>query len=258
MHTKLPSFTDLPHNVPIVRTYERMIHAFPGAPTPAVVVLRAADVRTARDPGAGAARCERRALASGDARAPISTRISPDGTVEEIDLPLAGPRRRRHVDPRARRCCAARCSRRRSAALADVDYATTGVAAATKDFNDQMKARLPIVFAFVLGLAFVLLLLTFRSIVVPLTAIVLNLLSVGAAYGLLVLVFQHHWAEGLLGFTSNGGVTSWLPMFLFVVLFGLSMDYHVFIVSRIKELVDAGESTRRRPSCTGSPARRPR
>jgi RND superfamily putative drug exporter len=76
-----------------------------------------------------------------------------------------------------------------------------------------------------------------------LTAIVLNLLSVGAAYGLLVLVFQNHWAEGVLGFTSNGGVTSWLPMFLFVVLFGLSMDYHVFIVSRIKELVDNGEST---------------
>jgi RND superfamily putative drug exporter len=124
-----------------------------------------------------------------------------------------------------------------------LDYATTGIAAATKDFNDLMKARLPLIFTFVLGLAFVLLLFTFRSIVVPLTALVLNLLSVGAAYGLLVLVFQNHWAEGVLGFTSNGGVTSWLPMFLFVVLFGLSMDYHVFIVSRIKELVDNGEST---------------
>jgi RND superfamily putative drug exporter len=85
-----------------------------------------------------------------------------------------------------------------------------------------------------------LLLLAFRSIVVPLKAIVLNLLSVGAAYGVLVLVFQHHWAEPVLGFTSNGTIISWLPLFLFVVLFGLSMDYHVFILSRVREGVDAG------------------
>ena len=91
-----------------------------------------------------------------------------------------------------------------------------------------------------------LLLVAFRSIVVPLKAIVLNLLSVGAAYGVLVLVFQHHWAEPLLGFTSNGAIISWLPLFLFVVLFGLSMDYHVFILSRVREAVDAGMPTRRR------------
>ena len=88
-----------------------------------------------------------------------------------------------------------------------------------------------------------LLLATFRSVVIPLTAIALNLLSVGAAYGLLVLIFQHNWAEGVLGFTSNHAITSWLPMFLFVILFGLSMDYHVFILSRIKELRDGGLST---------------
>jgi uncharacterized membrane protein YdfJ with MMPL/SSD domain len=95
----------------------------------------------------------------------------------------------------------------------------------------------------VLALAFLLLLATFRSVVIPLTAICLNLLSVGAAYGLLVLIFQHDWAEGILGFTSNHSITSWLPMFLFVVLFGLSMDYHVFILSRIKELHDRGLAT---------------
>jgi len=78
-------------------------------------------------------------------------------------------------------------------------------------------------------------LLTFRSVVVALTAIVLNMLSVGAAYGVLVLTFQRHWAEGLLGFQSNGGVVAWLPLVLFVILFGLSMDYHVFVVSRIRE-----------------------
>ena len=85
--------------------------------------------------------------------------------------------------------------------------------------------------------------MTFRSIVIPIKAVLLNLLSVGAAYGLLVLVFQHRWAEGILGFHSNGAITSWLPLFMFVILFGLSMDYHVFILSRIKELDDGGMST---------------
>ena len=121
----------------------------------------------------------------------------------------------------------------------------TGQTAGTKDFNDLMKARMGFVLAFVLGLAFLLLLATFRSIVIPITAIGLNLLSVGAACGLLVLIFQHSWAEGLLGFTSNGAIVSWLPMFLFVVLFGLSMDYHVFILSRIKELLDTAPRPRR-------------
>ena len=102
---------------------------------------------------------------------------------------------------------------------------------------------MPYVLLFVLALAFMLLLATFRSVVIPLTAIALNLLSVGAAYGILVLIFQHTWAQGVLQFTSNGTITSWLPMFMFVVLFGLSMDYHVFILSRIKELRDGGAST---------------
>jgi RND superfamily putative drug exporter len=84
---------------------------------------------------------------------------------------------------------------------------------------------------------------TFRSIAIALTAIGLNLLSAGAAFGVLVLVFQHHWAEGLLGFHSTGAVVAWLPLFLFVVLFGLSMDYHVFVVSRIREAAMRGEST---------------
>ena len=103
-----------------------------------------------------------------------------------------------------------------------------------------MKDGLPYVIAFVLTFAFVLLLVAFRSLVVPIKAIVLNLLSVGAAYGVLVLVFQHHWAQGLLGFQSNGTIISWLPLFLFVILFGLSMDYHVFILSRVREGVDHG------------------
>jgi uncharacterized membrane protein YdfJ with MMPL/SSD domain len=96
---------------------------------------------------------------------------------------------------------------------------------------------------FVLGLAFLLLLVTFRSIVIPLKAIVLNLLSVGAAYGFLVAVFQWAGGEHILGFRSTGGITTWIPLFLFVVLFGLSMDYHVFVLSRIREAVDRGMKT---------------
>ncbi len=241
MHTKLPSFTDLPHNVPIIRTYERIIRVFPGSPAPAVVVLHAGDVTEPRIQ-AQVRDLQRRAIAGGQVRAPVTTRISPDHTVEEIDLPLVGT----GDDAASMHALAVLRGRLLPGTLgrlADSEYAVTGLTAATNDFNVQMKQRLPYVFAFVLGLAFLLLLLTFRSLVVPIAAILLNLLSVGAAYGILVLVFQHTWAEGILGFSSNGGITSWLPMFLFVVLFGLSMDYHVFIVSRVKELVDRGEST---------------
>jgi RND superfamily putative drug exporter len=106
-----------------------------------------------------------------------------------------------------------------------------------------MKSRAPIVFAWVLCLAFLLLLVTFRSIVIPLTAIALNLLSIGAAYGILVLILQQGHLQSLLGFKSIGGITSWLPLFLFVILFGLSMDYHVLILSRIRESHDKGMST---------------
>src|SRR5205814_3602553 len=118
-----------------------------------------------------------------------------------------------------------------------------GLTAGSLDFNNQMKSRAPLVFGFVLTLAFVLLMVTFRSIVIPIKAIILNLLSVVAAYGVLVAVFQDGHGSSLLGFKPTGGVAPWLPLFLFVILFGLSMDYHVFILSRIKELVDRGMST---------------
>ena len=124
-----------------------------------------------------------------------------------------------------------------------VRTAVTGDTAEDIDFTDQMRHGVPYVVAFVLALAFVLLLVAFRSIVVPIKAILLNLLSVGASYGVLVLVFQHHWAQGVLDFRSDGAIISWLPLFLFVVLFGLSMDYHVFILSRVREGVDSGMRT---------------
>ena len=118
-----------------------------------------------------------------------------------------------------------------------------GFTAGSKDFNDTMKSHLPLVFAFVLTAAFLLLLVTFRSIVIPIKAIVLNLLSVGAAYGVLVWIFQDGHLQSLLGFHSNGAIVPWMPLFLFVVLFGLSMDYHVFILTRIREAFDRGRPT---------------
>jgi putative drug exporter of the RND superfamily len=124
------------------------------------------------------------------------------------------------------------------------EAAVTGDTAASVDFSKLLSDRLPLVVGFVLSLTVLLVLWTFRSVVVAATALVLNLLSVGAAYGLLVLVFQHTWAEGLLGFRSSGTIIAWLPMFLFVVLFGLSMDYHVFVVSRVRELALRGMPTR--------------
>jgi uncharacterized membrane protein YdfJ with MMPL/SSD domain len=126
---------------------------------------------------------------------------------------------------------------------AGVTAQVAGEAAGTEDFNQVMRDRAPLVIGFVLLVSFVLLLVTFRSLIIPIKAIVLNLLSVGAAYGILVAVFQHSWAEGLLGFKSDGAIESWLPIFLFVVLFGLSMDYHVFILSRVRELWERGMPT---------------
>jgi RND superfamily putative drug exporter len=173
---------------------------------------------------------------------PISTEINPGRTIETVSLSLAGDGSN-STSVAALHTLRDRVIPATVGGIRGVEAAVTGQTAGTHDFNQQMKSHAPLVFAFVLALCFVLLLVTFRSIVIPLKAVLLNLLSVGAAYGLMVLVFQHRWAEGILGFHSNGAITSWLPLFMFVILFGLSMDYHVFILSRIKELVDGGMST---------------
>lgn len=241
LHTQLPSFTDLPKSLPIVRTYESIQRAFPGAQTPAKVVIAAPDV-TAPRVQRSVAELERRALASGQMFEPISTEVNPARTVETVSISLQGDGSNgasvAALETLRDRVIPASIGR-----VDGVEAAVTGETAGTHDFNQQMKAHAPLVFAFVLALCFLLLLVTFRSIVIPVKAVLLNLLSVGAAYGLLVLVFQHSWAEGILGFHSNGAITSWLPLFMFVILFGLSMDYHVFILSRIKELVDDGMPT---------------
>jgi uncharacterized membrane protein YdfJ with MMPL/SSD domain len=241
MHTVDPGFTGLPQDLPIMKTYNRIQAAFPGGPAPATIVVQAADV-TAPRVQAAVARMTRQAVAGADMSGPVATRISPDRTVEAVDIPVAG----RGTDKRSERALATLRDRVIPATVNAVPGAradVTGLTAGSKDFNDTMRSHLPIVFAFVLGVAFLLLLRTFRSIVIPLTAIVLNLLSVGAAYGVLKLVFQDGHLQSLLGFADIGGVTDWLPLFLFVILFGLSMDYHVLILSRIREAHDRGAPT---------------
>jgi uncharacterized membrane protein YdfJ with MMPL/SSD domain len=241
MQTALPGNSSLPRSIPIMRTYDRIQAAFPGGPTPAVVGVLASDVR---EPGVqnGIARLLARASATRGLLKPITVRQSGDHRVETVSVPLAGSGTDSRSDDALARLRALVPATVGS--VAGVQAGVTGDPAGTVDFNSTMDSHLPIVFAFVLGMAFLLLLFTFRSIVIPIQAIVLNLLSVGAAYGLLVLVFQHGYGHQLLGFQGTSEITSWLPLFLFVVLFGLSMDYHVFILSRVREAVDRGMSSR--------------
>jgi RND superfamily putative drug exporter len=240
MHTAESGVDAIPRDLPVMKVYDKMQAAFPGGQIPATVVIRAKDVRTAKIAGAVAA-LERDALATGQVKTPIDVSISPDHRVMAIDLPIVGS----GTDAASNRALA---TLRGDVVPAFAQRAGTkayvsGQTAGSKDFNDLMKSRWPIVFGFVLTLAFLLLMMTFRSIVIPVQAIVLNLLSVGAAYGVLTWVFQDGHGASLLGFTSTGSITSWLPMFLFVILFGLSMDYHVFILSRIREAFDRGMKT---------------
>ncbi len=194
MHTKLPSYTDLPHSLSIVSTFQRVQRAFPGSQTPAVLVVKAKDVTTPQYLRAYS-EFQQRARATGLLYPPFHVNVSADKTVARVDFSIAGNgdnqasikalnALRNHVIPPVART------------LPGVSVAVTGATAGTQDFNNQMKSRIPFVFAFVLGLAFVLLLMTFRSIVIPIKSILLNLLSVGAAYGILVAIFQNHWAEG--------------------------------------------------------------
>jgi putative drug exporter of the RND superfamily len=242
MHTKLLSFTDLPKSLSIVKTYDTIQASFPGSQDPAHLVVKGDDVTTPRFSNAYA-EFKKRALATGVIHQPIRVSVNKAKTVARVDFPLAGEGQ----DATAVRALETLRGQVIPPVLATLppgtQEAVTGDTAANVDFNQTIKSRAPIVFAFVLGFAFLLLLLTFRSIVIPIKAIILNLLSVGAAYGVLVWIFQYGHLEGLLGFHSNGAVVTWLPLFLFAVLFGLSMDYHVFILSRVKELVDKGVPT---------------
>jgi uncharacterized membrane protein YdfJ with MMPL/SSD domain len=241
LHTNNAGLTAMPKGLEITKTYERIQHAFPGGPVPAIVVVEAHSVG---DPAVvtGIRELRAKALATGELKNPVHVDVSRDGTVAAVSIALAGSgtdKASEHALATLRNDVVPSTIGRVAGVRAEV----TGLTAASHDFNALLKTRAPIVFAFVLGFAFLLLLAAFRSIVIASKAIVLNLLSVSAAYGLLVALFQWGWGESFLGFESTGGITSWLPLFLFVVLFGLSMDYHVFILTRIREAFDRGMTT---------------
>ncbi|GAA0969016.1 MMPL family transporter [Acrocarpospora macrocephala] len=227
---------DLQGDYAIAETFKSIEKAFPGGNEPAVVVVKAADVTT---PAVTSAieNFKREAFATGEANEPFSVTINPDKTVARIDIAIKGS----GTDEVSEHAIHTLREKVIPATLPGANV--TGSTAGSMDFNDQMVRTLPLVFGFVLLLAFLLLLMSFRSLVVAIKAIVLNLLSVAAAYGVLVLVFQDGYGESLLGFQSTGTITDWLPLFLFVILFGLSMDYHVFILSRIREAYDKGMRT---------------
>ena len=241
MKTELTGVNDLPRSLAIMQTYDRIQAAFPGGPLPAIVAVKADDVRApeVRD---AIADLRREALATGLMADPITVEESPNHRVALVSVPLAGAGTDeasfRALDVLREDVVPGSVGR-----VSGVEAAVTGETAVSEDFNALMAQRMPLVMAFVLVLAFGLLLVAFRSIVIAAKAVVLNLLSVAAAYGLLVAVFQWGWGENLLGFDSTGAITSWLPLFMFVILFGLSMDYHVFILSRVRELYDRGLDT---------------
>jgi uncharacterized membrane protein YdfJ with MMPL/SSD domain len=241
VHTAISGLDSLPNSTKEVRAIHAVQDAFPGGPQPAVVVIKAKDVRSAPVQHAISG-LKQKALSSGQMLTPIEVTRSSDNTIARVTIPLVGE----GTDNQSNGALATLRDRVLPSTVGNVggaEYAVTGITAASHDFNTKMKSALPYVFGFVLLFAFLLLLVSFRSIVIAAKAIVLNLLSVAAAYGVLVLVFQHGWGEGLLNFRSNGGIASWLPLFMFVILFGLSMDYHVFILSRIREAYDRGLKT---------------
>jgi RND superfamily putative drug exporter len=229
-----PGLNDLPTSIPVVRNLLAIQHAFPGGPAPAEVVVTGKDL-SGQPVRHAIAALQGRASTTGPLREPVTATLLGHGRVLVVSVPLAGD----GTNSTSINALATLRGHALPATLGKVSgisYAVAGNTASTHDFSARMHGRAPIVFAFVLGLAFLVLLFTFRSLAIPLMSIALNLLSVGAAYGLLTLIFQDGHLSGPLGFSPYGGIVTWMPLFLFVLLFGLSMDYHVFILSRIREL----------------------
>jgi uncharacterized membrane protein YdfJ with MMPL/SSD domain len=241
LHVAKPSSDALAQNTSSAES--RIAAEFPNSCAPATCAAAIVVANLSGDERAAAVaaltRLEGLAAAKGIAHPPFAVDSSADGQAAAVELPLVGLGDNQ-ASRRAVRVLRDELVPQTLGQVRGVETAVTGDTAQDVDFTNQMKHGIPYVVGLVLALAFVLLLVAFRSIVVPVKAIALNLLSVAASYGVLVLVFQHHWAEGVLGFRSNGAIVSWLPLFLFVVLFGLSMDYHVFVLSRVREGVDAG------------------
>ncbi|WP_329572216.1 MMPL family transporter [Kitasatospora sp. NBC_01266] len=243
MHTANLTFQQsLPKGNALVATSERIEAAFPGSPAPAEVVVKAADISSPAMQGA-ISDLRSQALASGRMHGPIEVTTYRTQNIATIAVPLNGSGNDA-ASTAALDTLRERIVPNTVLKVPGTQAPVTGDTADSHDFNQQMTDSMLPVFAFVVVFAFVLMLASFRSLGIAVTAVLLNLLSVGAAYGVLTLVFQHGVGASLLGASGVGAVESWVPLFLFVILFGLSMDYHVFVVSRIKEAHDRGLSTR--------------
>ena len=239
MTTVQPGIDTFPQH--LLTTYNRLEAAFPGTQISAAVVVKAADVESPEVQAEIQALTDA-AVGTEVMNQPVDVSLNPEGTVAVVSIPVAGngsdgpsnaalDALRDDIVPAT------------VGSLDDTEVAVTGMTAQTRDFDAQMNTTAPLVFGFVLLLAFFLMLVTFRSLVIATKAVLLNLLSVAAAYGVLVLVFQEGWGKALLGFDATGGIDPFLPILLFVILFGLSMDYHVFILSRVRESYDDGMTT---------------
>jgi uncharacterized membrane protein YdfJ with MMPL/SSD domain len=230
-----------PKSLTAVRAYDRMQTAFPGEAMAVDVVVRAPTV-TSPQAKAAIAQLEQRAVASGRMYRPFTVDVNQAGNVADITVPIQG----KGSDAQSNASLALLRNEIVPKTVGGLPGAEAGVTGFTAQWEDQkqdIKASLLPVVVFVLLFAFALMLVAFRSIVIAAKAILLNLLSVGAAYGVLVIVFQHGVGKGVFGFTSTAGIDPVVPLLLFVILFGLSMDYHVFLLSRIRELVQRGAST---------------
>ena len=244
MTLKFPGAEDLPRDTAVMKAYDRLTAAFPSEGTTHEIAVKAPADQASRVRAELAELVERTKgdpLYAQDGLTEPET--SADGTVTRFSIatPFDGSSDQAHDALIKLRT---ELVPQTVGQVPGVTYATGGMVAGDIDYAAHVKDKLPLVMGFVLLLTFIVMTWTFRSIVVAVTAIGLNLLSAGAAYGLLTLVFEGTWAEGILDFRSNGAVVSWLPLFLFVVLFGLSMDYHVFVVSRIREAVLRGVPTK--------------
>jgi uncharacterized membrane protein YdfJ with MMPL/SSD domain len=212
-------------------------HFSGGLATPAMVVVDAPDV-TVPEIQESVARLVERVGQDSAFVGPFETVVNPAGDLLLVRVALAGDREAAESGVELLRNEVVPEAFDDSGAQAYV----TGLTAVSIDFTDAMYRSVPYVFGFVLGLAFLLLLLMFRSIVIPVKAILLNLLSVAAAFGVLVMVFQWGWGISLLGSEAPGVIGSWMPVILFAIVFGLSMDYHMLLLNRIKEAYDQGHS----------------
>jgi RND superfamily putative drug exporter len=233
----------LPASSPLVQTYNEISAEFPASPAPGMIVVQTPDVNSPAVTQALAAFKTQAAAAGALGDGPVQATPYPAQHVLKVLFPVAG----RDHDAQAVKAITEISDTivpHTFGALPHTTAATGGSLAVSTDFNRHLSHSLLPVFVFVVSVTFLLMLVAFRSWVIAATAIVLNLLSTAAAYGVMAAVFQHGWGAGLVGTTAVGEIEAWIPLFVFVVLFGLSMDYHVFVVSRIREARMRGLSTK--------------